>query len=88
MSDFINLLQNARLSLPVFEVVALVVTLSVCLANRWTRGGLVVAYFFAYRWGWMFFAKQATAFFALYLVLGGIGLILAVIDWFNMRSGK
>ena len=80
MGEFLEIIKTARISLPVFEITTLIIALSVCLANRWTRCGLVAAYLYVYRWGWLFFAKQSTIFFGIYLLLGGLVATLAVID--------
>lgn len=80
MSELIELVKNAKITLPMVQVVGLVVALSVCLANKWTRSGLVIAYLAAYHWGWTFFAKQSTGYFGAYLVLGALVITLSVVD--------
>lgn len=86
MSEIITLIKNAKISLPVTELTTLVVALSLCLANKWTRSGLIIAYVFVYRWGWMFFARQSTGYFLTYLILGGIVLILSVCDMLRITN--
>jgi hypothetical protein len=86
MSELFSLLKNAQITLPVMEITSLIVGLSICLANKWTRSGLLVAYVFVYRWGWMFFAKQSMPYFMAYLVLGGIVLLLSVCDMLGSKE--
>jgi hypothetical protein len=86
MSDLFTLLKSAKITLPVMEITSLIVGLSICLANKWTRSGLLIAYVFVYRWGWMFFAKQSMPYFLAYLVLGGLVLVLSVYDMMGSKE--
>lgn len=88
MSELIALIQKASITLPVAEISILVVALTVCLTFNWTRSGLVIAYIFVYHWGWLFFARQNTTYFAAYLILGGIVITLAIVDMLQMHSAK
>lgn len=88
MIEFFSLLRNATIALPVLEVSVLVLALSYCLAQKWTDTGLVIAYMFVYHWGWLFFAKQNTLFFGIYLVLGAFVLTLSILDMFKARSRR
>ncbi len=86
MSELFTLLKTAKITLPVMEITSLIVGLSICLANKWTRSGLLLAYVFVYRWGWMFFAKQSMPYFLTYLVLGGLVLVLSVYDMLGSKE--
>ena len=72
------------LPLPAIEVTALIMILTVCLLFKFTRVGLVVAYLFAYRWGWIFFLGQSTEMMTGYLIFGCLTGVLTVVGM--MRS--
>ena len=86
MPGFFSVMKNATVTLPVIEIGALIVALSLCLVFRTSRTGLVIAYLFAYRWGWSFFLKQDKVFFTAYLVLGVVVGILTVLGMLQSRQ--
>ncbi len=47
-------LGQATLTIPMVEITLLLIVLAVCLLFRFSRIGLLVAYIFLYRWGWIF----------------------------------
>ena len=82
MNEFLQLLTNASINLPLLEVSLLIIILSVCLVFRLTRFGLIAAYLFLYRWGLIFFLKQEHGFLLSYLVFGfiiGIATIVGMV---------
>lgn len=79
---------NTSLSLPVIEVSVLVAALSICLASRLSQTGLVLAYIFAYRWGWLFFAGQPEGFLVAYLVSAILVGTLTVIGMLKTRHSE
>jgi hypothetical protein len=44
--------------------------------------GLIVAYLFVYRWGFLFFTRSYPSFLLVYLILGGLVALLTVINMF------
>ncbi len=70
---------NARLDLPALEVTSLLVILAFCLVFRMTRTGLIIAYLFAYRWGWMVIVGNEESNMLWYLIFGVAVGILTVI---------
>jgi hypothetical protein len=83
--DLLELVGSATLSLPALEVSMLFMALTFCLVLRFTKVGLVTAYVFVYRWGWLFFAERSQSFLISYLVLGMVVGVLTVIGM--MREG-
>ncbi len=64
------IMTKACITLPVMEITLLVLTLSLCLVFRLSKVGLIIAYIFAYRWGWMFFMGQEQHFLVAYSITG------------------
>jgi len=88
LQEIVNLITKTKLSLPVTELSLMIVALSLCLIFRASRTGLLVAFFFAYRWGWMFFAEHSEKFFVTYLVFGGIVCVLTVVNMLQKSPDK
>lgn len=76
---FIKVASEASIELPALEVTVLLVLMSICLATKHQRVGLVATYIFAYRWGWTIFVGQDISFLAGYLVFGVLTGILTVV---------
>jgi hypothetical protein len=74
-----NVICRATLDLPAIEVTFLIIILTICLLFKFTRTGLVVAYLFVYRWGWLFFMEQPQEMLVGYLIFGCIVGILTVV---------
>ena len=78
LNEFINIISEASLPLPALEIAILLVSLTLCLVFRLNRIGLVIAYLFAYRWGWIVFVERSQSFLTVYLLFGSIVGILTV----------
>ena len=76
---FMKVASEASIELPALEVTVLLVVMSICLATRHQRVGLVTTYIFAYRWGWTIFVGHDMSFMAGYLFFGVLTGILTVI---------
>ena len=79
MSETLDLIQSATVSLPALEVTILLVALTVCMLFEVTRIGLVVSYLFVYRWGWLFFQAHNQGVLVAYMIFGCVTGILAVL---------
>lgn len=88
MQEIITILKTAVLPLPAFEIAALLGFLSVCLVCKLTRLGLVAAYGFAYRWGWLVFAEKGEDFLLWYLIFGMAVGVLTVIGMLLSPAGN
>ncbi len=92
MINIVNALAQTDCSLPAYEVMILLMVLTVCLLMRASRIGLVAAYLFAYRWGWLLFdstfARTQMGYVYGYLVFGIIALILAVFSMWAPTDNK
>jgi len=78
-AELYTTLSHATLSLPAIEVVILIAIVAICLVFRLSRIGLVAAYLFTYRWGWMFFDDQPQGTLMAYLIFGCLVGILTVV---------
>ena len=79
MPGLLSVLQNARIDLPIVEIAVLVMSLSFFLVFKMTRVGLIAAYLFTYRWGLLFFTRQASDFLVFYLLFGfAVGLLTII----------
>ena len=76
-------LKNTAVALPAIEVSILITVLTICLLFRFNRIGLVAAYVFTYRWGWLFFSKENHGYLIPYFIFGGLVLFLTVISLFR-----
>ena len=86
IKEIFNTLNGAVLELPALEVTALIILLTCCLVFRFTRTGLIAAYIFAYRWGWVFFSEQPHEMLMGYLIFGCVVGILTVIGMLQTPS--
>ena len=88
LDELFNVIRHSSLPLPGLEVAALLVILSACLLFRYSRIGLITAYIFAYRWGWMVFAEQhETQYLFGYLIFGILAGVVGVIGMLHSSSG-
>jgi len=79
IAEFFHVGGAAVLELPALEVTSLIVLLTCCLLFKLTRTGLMVAYIFVYRWGWLFFMEPSQDVLMGYLIFGCLVGILTVI---------
>lgn len=75
ITDFYNnsVFSQATFEVPALETTILFAVLTFCLLLRFARTGLVIAYIFVYRWGWIFCREEMKfddRFFAAYIVFG------------------
>jgi len=84
--EIFHTVKGAVLELPALEVTSLIILLTCCLLFRFTRTGLVAAYIFVYRWGWIFFMEQSQEVLVGYLIFGCIVGILTVIGMLRTPS--
>ena len=81
------MLQHMQVTFPLLEVVLLLGLVTFCLLFHSNRLGLLVAYLFAYRWGWMVFdenplMKQNALLFGVYFIFGLVTALTAVVNLF------
>lgn len=79
LQSFIKIVSNASIELSAMELTVLMIVISVCLATRHNRIGLVATYIFAYKWGWSVFAGHSLSYLTGYLFFGVVTGILTVI---------
>lgn len=79
-TDAYQIIKNSQLTLPSLEVALFVVLLSLCLLYRYNRAGIVVAYLFAARWGWMVVHNLPTAARTSYIIFGILVGALAIVS--------
>lgn len=80
LKELLPLLRDATITLPAMEIGILLVALTCCLVLRFTRIGLITAYFFTYRWGLKFFAVHEQKFWVSYLAFGCVVAVFTVIS--------
>ena len=83
MNEFLKVATQTSVPIPTLEILALLVMLTVALIFKSTRVGLVTAYLFVFRWGWLFIREtfhepHDTILFG-YLVFGVLVTALSVI---------
>ena len=84
MNSILSVLSHTEVNMASYEVMLQLVILTGCLLFRASRLGLIAAYIFAYRWGWLVFERsfgtEQPAFIYGYMVFGFLTLILAVLS--------
>jgi hypothetical protein len=78
--EFYQIIKSSQLSLPSLEVALFVMLLSLALLYRYNRAGIVIAYVFAARWGWMVVHNLPTGAQASYVILGILVGFLAIVS--------
>lgn len=78
LKNVLHIIQQSELSLPALEVVLLVSLLSLSLVFRYNRFGIMTAYLFAYRWGWLIARSFPSEARFGYIVLGILVGVLSV----------
>jgi len=90
MSDFCLILQRTQVAIPAYEVMLILAVLTLCLAFRTVRVGLVAAYIFAYRLGWIFlndtYGRDSLLYFYAYLSFGVVVVALTAISFWKMQD--
>lgn len=80
---FVETVRHAQIAAPSLELMLLLGILTLSLVFRAVRIGLLCAYLFAFRWGWLFvnetLAKKDSFFLQAYAFLGVFVLILGII---------
>lgn len=85
--EALTVIKTASITLPALEISILLALLSFCLVVHLTRLGLITAYIFIYRWGWILFAAKDEKFLTVYLIFGtAIGIITAAGLIFSRQS--
>jgi len=82
LEEFTNVITKSQLTLPAFELVLLMILLSLGLLFRYSRTGIVIAYLFAYRWGWGITEQLSDGAHFGYMLFGVTVGILAVLGMF------
>jgi Na+/citrate or Na+/malate symporter len=58
MKELTDILLNATISLPFYEVALMLVVITLCFLFHSFRFGLLVAFLFVFRLGWLFFSEH------------------------------
>ncbi len=82
LQEFTNVITHSQLTLPAFELVLLMVLMALALLFRYSRTGIVVAYLFAYRWGWGITEQLSNGAHFAYMCFGVTVGILSVLGMF------
>lgn len=79
-------IQDASITIPLVELIISFLLLTACLLLRFPRIGLIIAYLFTYRWGWLFYLsnnfpdqKARALFLTGYIIFGILVLALTII---------
>ena len=89
LREWFNIIASASITLPMLEMGLMTLTIAICLVSRLNRTGLIVAYLFAYRWGWPFFQGQSNAFMMAYFWFGcAVGILTVVGMLQSAHSGS
>ena len=82
LKDLVNVFLHGSVTTSSFEVMLVLAVLTFCLFFHATRTGLIVAYVYVYRMGWLFLKNnynyENTPFVYVYSIFGLIILGLAI----------
>jgi hypothetical protein len=85
MNELLQIAQKTPVPIPTIELLVLLIILTVSLVFKATRVGLLTAYIFVFRWGWLFFREtfhgQNESFLFGYLTFGALVILLSAIAW-------
>ena len=83
MNEFLEIVNQTTVPIPTLEILALLVILTISLIFKSTRVGLLMAYLFVFRWGWLFihatFGEEHEIFMISYLVFGAFVTALSIV---------
>jgi hypothetical protein len=83
MNELLEIAKQTNVPIPTLELLALLVILTISLIFKSTRVGLLMAYLFVFRWGWLFihetFRGQHETFLISYLAFGALVTALSVV---------
>ena len=83
MNEFLEIAKQTNVPIPTLELLVLLVILTISLIFKSTRVGLLTAYLFVFRWGWLFiqetFHGQHDTFVVSYLTFGLLVTVLSVV---------
>ncbi len=79
---------NSTVTTPAPEIMLLLIVTVICLVARWTRVGLLIAFIYAYRWGWLFMHQEFSRHQGMLLIyyITGIVAIVGTIIAFLMQK--
>ena len=87
MNEFMDVVKSTSVPIPTLELLALLIMLAISLVFKATRVGLLLAYLFVFRWGWLFihatFGVKHDTFMISYLVFGAFVTALSVVMMFR-----
>ena len=86
LQSFMKIATEASIELPALEVSILLIIMSLCLATKHQRIGLVATYIFAYRWGWIIFVGHGFSYMTVYLIFGVLTGILTVVGLMTEKN--
>lgn len=82
MNEILEIAKQTNVPIPTLELLVLLIILAVSLVFKATRVGLLTAYLFVFRWGWLFihetFHGQYEALIT-YIAFGAAVTLLSVV---------
>ncbi len=82
MNTFLELMLTSNITIPTYEILGLLILVTICLIIRSNSIGLLVSYLFAFRLTWIFFAEKwgyNELWFCVFIALGIILFIFTII---------
>ena len=79
IGPLIDTLSGASLTVSALELSLLMIILSACLVFRFSKTGLIAAYLFCYKLGWIVMSSHSQSYMIGYLVFGVIVGVVTVI---------
>jgi len=81
MNELLHTMSLVKIELPSIELMALLAIMSLAMVFRFPRTGLMAAYIFSYRWGWMAIMDYSPGALVAYMVFGILVGTLSVIGF-------
>jgi len=90
MNEFLQILKETEISAPPIEMLLLLGILSISLVFKASRVGLLAAFLFVFRWGYVFFKENFDgdqySFVYGYILFGLIVVVLSIISMYRQKN--
>lgn len=87
--SFWQIFTQSTVTTPAHEIMLLLVVVTFCLFAKWTRVGLLVAFVYVYRWGWLFMHQafdNQPRFLIVYYTAGILVIVASIIAFIMHRE--
>lgn len=88
-TEFWQTFVESTITTPAPEIMLLVLMTTICMIARWSRLGLLLAFGYAYRWGWLLMHREFGSYHGMltaYYISGIIAVVGAIIAFLMQKE--